>query len=137
MPAARRPFMIGKAGERRGLMTTRGRGRVGRGGKAMKFLRHLLVVLIFSGGLAPFATGQQVLKVKIEGKELDRALLFQKLNEHGADHHMKFELANQGWDYRIAYGTGQAAGFTPYGPVVATASVTRGLEGKGGALFTF
>jgi hypothetical protein len=103
----------------------------------MKFLRHLLVVLIFSGGIAPFAMGQQVLKVRIDAKELDRALLIQKLNDHGADHHMKFELANQGYDYRIAYGTGQAAGFTPYGPVVATASVTRVFDAKGAEVFNF
>jgi hypothetical protein len=100
----------------------------------MKFLRHLLVVLIFSCGFAQLAMGQQVVKVRIDAKELDRALLFQKLNEHGADHHMKFVLANQNYDYRIGYGTGQAGG--PYGPV-ATASVTRVFDTKGAELFNF
>jgi hypothetical protein len=100
----------------------------------MKFLRHLLVVLIFSCGFAQLAMGQQVVKVRIDAKELDRALLFQKLNEHGADHHMRFELVSQGYEYRIGYGTGQAGG--PYGPV-ATASVTRVFDPKGAELFNF
>jgi hypothetical protein len=103
----------------------------------MRFLRHLLVLLIFSCGFAQFAMGQQVVRVRIDAKELDRALLFQKLNEHGADHHMKFELAKENFEYRIAYGTGQAAGFAPYGPVVATASVTRVFDAKGAELFNF
>ena len=100
----------------------------------MKFLRHLLVMLIFSCGFAQLAMGQQVVKVRIDAKELDRALLFQKLNEHGADHHMRFELVSQGYEYRIGYGTGQAGG--PYGPV-ATASVTRVVDPKGAELFNF
>jgi hypothetical protein len=103
----------------------------------MKILRHLLVLMIFSCGFAQFAMGQQVVRVRIDAKELDRALLFQKLNEHGADHHMKFELANQNYEYRIAYGTGQAGGMSVYGPVVATASVTRVFDAKGAEVFNF
>jgi hypothetical protein len=81
--------------------------------------------------------GQQTLRVRIDAKEFDRALLIQKLNEHGADHHIKFELVNQNFDYRIAYGIGQAGGIAPYGPVVATASVTRVFDAKGSELFEF
>jgi hypothetical protein len=103
----------------------------------MKFLRHLLVLVVFSCGFSQFAMGQQVVRVRIDAKELDRALLIQKLKEHGADHHMKFELVNENFEYRIAYGTGQAAGFAPYGPVVATASVTRVFDAKGAELFAF
>lgn len=103
----------------------------------MKFLRHLLVLVIFSCAFAQFAMGQRVVRVRIDAKELDRALLFQKLNDHGADHHMKFELAKENYEYRIAYGTGQAAGYAPYGPVVATASVTRVFDAKGAELFNF
>lgn len=103
----------------------------------MKFLRYLLVLVIVSCGFAQFAMGQQVVRVKIDAKELDRALLFQKLNEHGADHHLKFVLANQNFEYRIAYGTGQAGGLAPYGPVVATASVTRVFDASGAELFNF
>src|SRR6202046_5153753 len=103
----------------------------------MGFLRHLLVLAICSCGCAQLAVEQQVVRVRIDGKELDRALLFQKLNEHGADHHMKFEQASQNYEYRIAYGTGQAAGLSPYGPVVATASVARGFDAKGAELVNF
>ena len=55
--------------------------------------------------------GQQTWRVRIDAKEFDRGLLIQKLNEHGADHHIKFEFVNENFDYRIAYGTGQAGGF--------------------------
>ncbi len=103
----------------------------------MKSLRHLLVLLIFSCSFAQFTMGQQTLRVRIDAKELDRALLIQKLNEHGADHHIKFQLVNQNFDYRIAYGTGQAGGIAAYGPVVATASVTRVFDAKGSELFEF
>jgi len=100
----------------------------------MKFLGHLLVLLILSCGFAQFAMGQQVVRVRIDAKELERALLIQKLNEHGADHHMKFEVVNQNFEYRIAYGTG---GFTPYGPAVASAAVTKVFDAKGSELFEF
>jgi hypothetical protein len=103
----------------------------------MKSLRHLLLLLIFSCSFAQFTMGQQTLRVRIDAKEFDRALLIQKLNEHGADHHIKFELVNQNFDYRIAYGIGQAGGIAPYGPVVATASVTRVFDAKGSELFEF
>ena len=103
----------------------------------MKSLRHLLVLLIFSCCFAQFTMGQQTLRVRIDAKEFDRALLIQKLNEHGADHHIKFELVNQNFDYRIAYGTGQAGGIAPYGPVVATASVTRVFDAKGSKALNF
>jgi hypothetical protein len=110
------------------------RGTVLQRREAMKFLRYLLVLLLFSCAFAHFTMAQQVLKVRIDAKELDRALLFQKLNEHGADHHMRFELVKENFDYRVAYGTGQAGG--PYGPV-ATASVTRVFDARGAELFNF
>jgi hypothetical protein len=105
--------------------------------EAMRFLRHLLVLLIFSCCFAQFAMGQQTWRVRIDAKEFDRGLLIQKLNEHSADHHIKFEFVNQNFDYRIAYGTGQAGGLAPYGPVVATASVTKVFDAKGAELFEF
>jgi hypothetical protein len=104
----------------------------------MKALRHLLVLMIFSCGFAQLAMAQQVIRVRIDSnKELDRALLIQKLKEHGADHHMRFELAKENYEYRIAYGTGEAGVPTPYGPAVATASVTRVFDARGAELFSF
>jgi hypothetical protein len=100
----------------------------------MKFLRYLLVLMIFSCGFAPFAMGQQTWRIRVDAKEIDRGLLIQKLNEHGADHHIKIEFVNQNFDYRIAYGTG---GFTPYGYAPASASVTKVYDAKGAELFEF
>jgi len=101
----------------------------------MKFLRYFVVLLLFGCGFAPFAMGQQTWRVKVDAKEFDRGFLIQKLNEHGADHHIKFEFVKENFDYRIAYGTGQAG--APYGPVVATASVTKVFDAKGAELFEF
>jgi hypothetical protein len=100
----------------------------------MKFLRYLLAVLIFSCCFAPFATGQQTWRVRVDARDPDRGLLIQKLNEHGADHHIKFEFVNQNFDYRIAYGTG---GFTPYGYAPASAAVTKVFDANGAELFEF
>jgi hypothetical protein len=102
--------------------------------EAMKFLRYLLVLLVFSCYSAPFAMGQQTWKMRVDAKEFDRGLLIQKLNEHAADHHIKIEFVNQNFDYRVAYGTG---GFSPYGPAPATASVTRVFDARGAELFNF
>jgi hypothetical protein len=53
------------------------------------------------------AQAQETVKVKIEGTELDRQELVRKLNEHAADHRMRFELADEGFAYRIVFETGQ------------------------------
>jgi hypothetical protein len=100
----------------------------------MKFLRYLLVLLIFICGFAPFAMGQQTWRIRVDAKDLDRGLLIQKLNERGADHHIKIEFVNENFDYRSAYGTG---GFSPYGPAPATASVTKVFDASGAELFEF
>ena len=49
----------------------------------------------------------KVLKVKIEGTELDRIMLLWKLNVNGAYHRMTFELVEADYDYRIVFATGQ------------------------------
>ena len=100
----------------------------------MKFLRYLVVALIFSCAFAPFAMGQQTWRVRVDAKDLDRGLLISKLQEHGADNHIKIVIANENYDYRVAYGTG---GFTPYGAAGPSASVTKVFDGKGTELFEF
>src|SRR6202050_5968133 len=104
------------------------RGKVLARREAIKFLPYLLVPLIFSCCFAQCAMAQQTWRVRVDAKEFDRGLLIQKLNEHGADHHIKIEFVNQNFDYRIAYGTG---GFTPYRPAPARGSGTEGFTGKG------
>src|SRR5690348_7449408 len=48
-------------------------------------------------------------KVKVEATELDRRMLLDKLNEHGAEHGLRFDLADSDYDYRIVFSTGQHA----------------------------
>jgi hypothetical protein len=103
----------------------------------MKFLRHSVVLMFLSCFFAPFTMGQQPLKVTIEATELDSKMLIEKLNEHGASHHLKFELADQGFDYRVVFGTGQGSVMTTYGSVNASGAVTKVFDAKGTELFEF
>lgn len=83
----------------------------------------------------------QTVRVKIEATELDKRLLLEKLNRHGPDHGLKFELAEQGYDYRIAFSTEQrkswfivSGGGGSYNTSAATVSVA---DSKGTELFRF
>jgi len=87
--------------------------------------------------MAPLAIGQLTLKVKIQSTPMERQLLFAKLNERAAPHHIQFVLVESGFDYRVAYGTAGGPGMTPYGPAAATASVTKVFDPVGAQLFTF
>jgi hypothetical protein len=103
----------------------------------MKILRRSVVLFLVSCCFASFTTGQQPLKLKIESTELDRKVLVEKVNEHGASHHLKFELADQDFDYRVVFGTGQGNVMTMYGSVNASAAVTKVFDAKGSELFEF
>jgi hypothetical protein len=103
----------------------------------MKLLQRTAVLLFFSCCFAQFAMGQQAVRVKIQAAELDRGLLFQKLNDHGADHHLRFVMVEQGFDYRIVYGTAGGPVMTVYGPASASASVTKVFDPTGAELFEF
>ena len=80
---------------------------------------------------------QQPLKVKIESTDLDRKTLVEKLNDHGASRHLKFELADQDFDYRIVFGTGQGPVITTYGSINSSGAVTQVFDAKGSELFEF
>jgi hypothetical protein len=66
------------------------------------------------------------IKVKIGAPESDKVLLLEKLNEHGARHHLHFTSVQEGFDYRVVFGTQQpsspwvgntsAAGVSAYDP---------------------
>ena len=82
-----------------------------------------------------------LIKVKVDAPELDRRMLLEKLNSHGKDHGMKFDLADSGFDYRIAFGTGQgnadalvAGSGGSYNTSAATADV---FDASGKELFRF
>src|SRR5580700_10491164 len=75
----------------------------------MKILRRIALVLVFSFCFAHLAIGQTEIRIKIQASQLDRSLLFQKLNDHGADHHMHFVMVERDFDYRVAYGSAGGA----------------------------
>jgi hypothetical protein len=79
----------------------------------------------------------KVLKVKIEGTELDRAMLLQKLNRNGADHRMKFELVEADYDYRIVFATGQGTTQTTYGEMNTSGASADVFDSNGTELFSF
>src|SRR5690349_17314025 len=71
-------------------------------------MRKLLVCFADLATLVcSLAESVPVIKVQVESPELDRRMLLDRLNVHGKDHGMQFELADAGYEYRIAFGTGQ------------------------------
>jgi hypothetical protein len=98
-------------------------------------------VVLLALGMAQSPPIQKSAKVKIEATELDRRMLLQKLNSHGADHGMKFEAADSEYDYRIVFSTGQEKSVAgvwgsggSFNSSVAAADV---FDGKGTELFKF
>src|ERR1700683_903894 len=108
---------------------------IGVGGeRLMTHLRRAIVLLFFSCCIAPLAMGQLTLKVKIQSTPMERQLLFAKLNDRAATHHIRFVLVEEGFDYRVAYGVAGPV-MTPYGPSAASASVTKVFGASGAQLF--
>jgi len=66
-----------------------------------------LFMLTLTGNPAQNPPSMEIIKVKIEAADLDRKLLLQKLNQHGIDHKMRFQLDDQDFAYRIVFETGQ------------------------------
>ncbi|HVA17071.1 MAG TPA: hypothetical protein VMV59_05080 [Candidatus Dormibacteraeota bacterium] len=83
----------------------------------------------------------QTIRVKIEANQWDKDLILQKLNQHGQSHHLKFEAADDGYQYRVTFATGQkrnvlleimGAGAVNYSKADVTV-----YDSKGVALFQF
>jgi hypothetical protein len=106
-------------------------------------LQCLLVATVFIAGFAAsgIAQAQETVKVKVEATELDRRELIKKLNEHGADHRMKFEAADDQFTYRIAFGTGQRENGTlaamGAGSINYSQAQVRVFDADGTELFAF
>jgi hypothetical protein len=108
----------------------------------MKTFPLLAAMLLFAlGSAAQTHPATKTIRVKIEATELDRRTLLEKLNAHGADHGMKFELTDADYDDRIVFSTGQdKSQATLYGSggsynaSMATADV---FDSKGTELFRF
>jgi hypothetical protein len=79
--------------------------------------------------------------MKIDAPELDKSLLLQKLNHHGADHALRFESSDQGFDYRIELGTFQhkntAATLAGAMAVHFSGAETKVFDPQGRLLFSF
>jgi len=103
----------------------------------MRILFSFALVLFSGVALAQSSKGVRHLKVKVEATELDRQMLVEKLNSHGERHHLTFALADQDFDYRIVFGTGQGTVGTVYGAVNASVATTSVFDGSGKELFEF
>ena len=72
----------------------------------------ILICFAFSLAQSPVVLAQktnsvQTIKVKIEANQWDKEMILQKLNQHAEGHHLKFEAAEDGYQYRITFATGQ------------------------------
>ena len=76
-------------------------------------------------------------KITIEATELDKKMLLEKLNVHGADHKLRFVLADKDFDYRIVFSTGQRGYQTGYGEMNSSGSSVQVYDSKGTELFAF
>jgi hypothetical protein len=103
----------------------------------MRILSLIVLMLVPVLGSVQNRNGAQPLKVKIEATELDRKMLVEKLNSHGESHHLKFQLVEQDFDYRITFGTGQGTVNTVYGAVNSSAATTSVFDANGKELFEF
>jgi hypothetical protein len=106
------------------------------GSRFVKTLANTLLFLLAIAA-APLGSAQNPLgsnlKVKVEATELDQQTLLARLNANGAAHHLKFVLAEQGYDYRITFGTEQK----PVSGINASAATTAVYDGGGKELFEF
>jgi hypothetical protein len=76
-------------------------------------------------------------KITIEATELDKKMLLEKLNVHGADHKLRFVLAEKDFDYRIVFSTGQRGYQTGYGEMNSSGSSVQVYDSKGTELFAY
>ena len=76
-------------------------------------------------------------RITIEATELDKKILLEKLNVHGADHKLGFVLAEKDFDYRIVFSTGQRGYQTGYGEMNSSGSSVQVYDSKGTELFAF
>jgi len=104
----------------------------------MKPFSVLLLLLVLGiSCCAQSQPGSKAIRTKIEATELDRRMLLQRLNTHGQDHHMRFELADSDFDYRIVFSTGQGTTQTTWGELNSSTASADVFDPKGTELFRF
>jgi len=104
------------------------------------FVLFLCTAVVCSGPLICIAQGKiaaDLLKVKIEAPELDKRILMDKLQEHGAENGLKFASVDQDFDYRIVFITGQRPVMTQYGEINASLASADVYDSEGKELFKF
>jgi hypothetical protein len=97
-------------------------------------MKLLAIVALLPSLLLAQARPLAEIKVKIEAPETDKLLLLNKLNEHGADHHMHFTSVQDGFDYRLVFGTQQPS--APWGGNTSAAGVSA-FDTEGKEIFRF
>jgi hypothetical protein len=96
-----------------------------------------LLLLLAFGGLCHGQTTPKAFRATIEATELDRRMLLEKLNTHGQGHHMKFELADSEYDYRIVFSTEQGTTATTWGELNSSIASADVFDATGTELFRF
>ena len=104
---------------------------------ALLALAAFCSVVFAQSNAKPQAPSPEPLKVTIEATELDRKMLLEKLNEHGADHKLKFVLSEKTFDYRIVFRTGQRGYQTLYSEVNSSGTDVHVFDATGRELFAF
>jgi len=110
--------------------------------KISQLLRSTMLLLLLSMAVSSFGqTTAQTIKVKLEANEWDSGLVLKKLNAHGADHGLKFEPVDEGYEYRFTFATGQhkntLLGLAGAGAVNYSKAGVTAYDAKGNELFNF
>lgn len=99
----------------------------------------LWLALIVMGGTCAAAAQNKpaptTIKVKIEATERDGQMLLEKLNAAGADDNVKFELADQGFLYRIVFSTTPGTTSPTQRQVNASGATAKVLDPQGVEIF--
>jgi hypothetical protein len=96
-----------------------------------------LLIVVFHTLCLGQNSSSQVIGVKLEANQWDADLLLKKLNEHGRGRHLEFVLADEGYEYRIAFETGQKPVGTVYGDVNASVGTTTVYDAQEKEVFSF
>lgn len=106
----------------------------------MKRFGNALLFLVAIAATAPLFAQKPLgpnLRIRIEATELDRQTLLTRLNANGSSHHLRFILADQGFDYRVVFGTAQKPVGSGYGDINASTGSTAVYDAEGKELFEF
>jgi hypothetical protein len=96
----------------------------------------VLLGLAFSGTASARKQPQEI-RVRVEASAWYQTLLLEKLNDSGRLHGLHFDEADQNYDYRIAFGTGQDPVAAQYGQMNDTSGSAAVFDAHGAEMFEF